>query len=327
MASERYSHFADMQNGRVRPMGIRLTTLELPVEEVFSRFLKYREWDVSEISVAKFSSLIASGDTSIVGIPVFPCRAFRHSSMYVRADSPLHDPGQLRGRRVGLPEWAQTASVYTRGLLEHEYGVALTEVDWVQAGLHQPGRVEKVRVAPPAGIRLTVRPHDTLEGMLLDGELDAVFTAHPPDAFSDGSGRVVRLLRDAAARERDFWRRTGLYPIMHTVAVRREIVDAAPWVLRSLYDAFCVAKDNAEQRMEASAVDRDTVPWLTEHLAGLNADAGGRNWRPYGVRANWRTLEYFLRYAHEQGVTACPLTPRTLFADWAQSASEFAEET
>lgn len=146
-----YDHVADLTSGAVPCEGIELRHLELPVEEIFHRFIRYREWDVSEISLAKYCALVSRGDDSLVGIPVFPSRMFRHSSMYVRRDSGIRSPADLSGRRVGVPEWAQTAAVYSRGLLSHGYGVALDSVEWFQAGVDEPGRREKVELELPAG--------------------------------------------------------------------------------------------------------------------------------------------------------------------------------
>ena len=144
LAISPYDHVEDLITGRIVPEGIRLTCLTLPVEEIFFRFLKYREWDVSELSFAKYASLISQGDDSLTAIPVFPSRIFRHSSVYVRRDGPVRSPEDLAGKRIGLPEWAQTAAVYSRGFMAHQYGIDLTSIDWVQAGVNEPGRVPLV---------------------------------------------------------------------------------------------------------------------------------------------------------------------------------------
>src|SRR5277367_5048918 len=191
-----YDHVRDFASGAVRAEGIEVTFLTLTIEEIFFRFTKFREWDVSEMSMGKYVSLLSQGDRSLSAIPVFPSRVFRHSSIYVRRDGPVRAPADLKGRKVGLPEWAQTAAVYSRGALMHQYGLRLQDIDWYQAGVNQPGRAEKVALNLPAGTRYTALPDKTLNDMLLAGELDAVLTAHPPDAFEHGDPRIVRLFEN-----------------------------------------------------------------------------------------------------------------------------------
>lgn len=306
-----YDHVRDLASGAVLADGIDVVHLDLPVEEIFYRFLRHREWDVSEISLAKYSAMVSRGDTSLVGIPVFPSRVFRHSSMYVRADSGIDHPSKLRGRRVGIPEWAQTAAVYSRGLLVHEYGVGLADVEWFQAGVNQAGRREKVQLTLPDGVSYTPVPTRSLSGMLVDGELDAVLSAHPPECFEHGDGAVVRLFADAASVEKEYRARTGIFPIMHTVVIRREVVDADPWVPASLYKAFREAKRRSLARVGDMTISRFPVPWLQDHAATV---AGGADPWPYGVEDNRATLEAFLAFAHEQGVLHSEVRPEQLFA-------------
>jgi len=179
MAMSGYDHVRDLTTGATQVEGVELTTLTLPVEEIFYRFLRYREWHVSELSFAKYIALRAAGDDSIRAIPVFPSRVCRHSSIFVRPDGP-REPAQLAGARIGVPEWAQTAAVYTRSLLVHEWGIPLRDVHWVQAGVNEPGRHEKVALNLPEGVALSQEPDRSLDEMLQAGDLDAVFSAHPP---------------------------------------------------------------------------------------------------------------------------------------------------
>lgn len=311
MAMGGYDHVRDLASGAVAAEGIDIVPLDLPVEEIFYRFLSHREWDVSEISLAKYSSMVSQGDTSLVGLPVFPSRVFRHSSMYVRADSGIDHPSKLEGARVGLPEWAQTAAVYSRGLLVHDYGIDLREIDWYQAGVNQAGRREKVRLELPGGVSYTPVPDRSLGDMLVEGELDAVLSAHPPDCFEQGDGTVVRLFRDAAGVEREYHARTGIFPIMHTVVIRAEVVEANPWVPANLYTAFQEAKRRSLTRIRDMTISRYPVPWLPDQLAGTAPD--GDPW-PYGVEENRITLEAFLGFAHEQGVLRAPLRAEQLFS-------------
>ena len=311
MAMGNYDHVRDLAAGVVVAEGIDILPLDLPVEEIFYRFLHHREWDVSEISLAKYSAMVSQGDSSLVGIPVFPSRVFRHSSMYVRADSGIDHPSKLRGARVGIPEWAQTAAVYSRGLLVHEYGVELSEIDWFQAGVNQAGRKEKVQLELPEGVSYTPVPDRSLSDMLVNGDLDAVLSAHPPESFEHGDGSVVRLFRDAGAVEREYRSKTDIFPIMHTVVIRAEIVEANPWVPSNLYTAFQEAKRRSLERVSDMTISRFPVPWLQDHLATAAVESDP--W-PYGIDENRVTLEAFLGFAHEQGVLQSALRAEQLFS-------------
>ncbi len=218
-----YDHVRDLLAGRVEAEGIALTTLNFEVEEIFFRFVRFREWDVSEMSMGKYVSLRAGGDDSLTAIPVFPSRLFRHSGIYVRSDGSVRAPGDLKGKRVGVPEWSQTAVVYMMGLLRHEYGLALEDVDWVQAGVNQPGRPEKAALRLPDTVRLTRIADKTLTGMLKAGELDAVMSAHPPESYEKGEPWIRRLFEDHAPVELAYFRKTGIFPVMHTVGIRRDV--------------------------------------------------------------------------------------------------------
>ena len=312
MAISRYDHVRDLTSGTVRAEGIDLTTLNLPVEEIFYRFLHHREWHVSELSLAKYVALRAAGDESICAIPVFPSRVCRHSSIFVRPDGP-RQPAQLAGARIGVPEWAQTASVYTRSLLMHEWGVPLTDVHWVQAGVNQPGRREKVELHLPPGVTLSSVTDRSLDEMLHAGDLDAVFSAHPPASFERGDPGIVRLFADHEPVEREYVARTGIFPIMHVIAIRGDVLDAAPWVAQNLLTAFEEAKQASLARLAEMTASRVPLPWIPERLAEMRALIGPDPW-PYGVQANLPTLGAFLRYAYEQGVAACHLEPEELFA-------------
>ena len=299
-----YEHVADLASGRVRVPGASLRWLELPVEEIFHRFIEFREWHVSEMSLGKYVSVIAAGDDSMVGLPVFPSRVFRHSAIYVRAGE-VTEPAQLRGKRIGVPEWAQTAAVYGRALLEHEWGVPLTDVAWYQAGVNQAGRAEHAELHLPPGVRLTAVPGRSLNEMLLDGGIDAVLSARPPDSFTAGDPRVSRLLAGHVRAEEEYAARTGIVPIMHVVVVRRDVVDQYPWLPGNLMTGFAEARARSVARLAAGpAGPGSPVPllWADDALARTRAAFGGEPW-PYGVAANRATLDAFTRWAREQGVT------------------------
>jgi 4,5-dihydroxyphthalate decarboxylase len=312
LAISPYDHVRDLACGEVRAEGIELTSLNLGIEEIFHRFLKYREWDVSELSFAKYVAMRSQGDHSVLAIPVFPSRVFRHSAVFVRSGSPLREMTDLAGKRVGIPEWSQTAGVYMRGLLAHQYGVQLEGIDWWQAGVNEPGREEKVELQLADGIRLTRLKDRTLNEMLLAGELDAVMSAHPPQAFKEGSPEVRRLLEDPDAVEEDYFRETGIWPIMHIVAIRKEILDRYPWVAMNLFKAFEAAKDRSLQRLNESTASRFPLPWQGVYSERAR-ELFGEDQFPYGIEANRPSIEALLEYCHEQRVAQRHLTAEEIF--------------
>src|SRR5262245_11131342 len=214
LATADYDHVRDLTTGAVRADGILLTGFVLPIEEIFYRFIKNREWDVSEMSFGKFIGYASQGNSPFVGIPVFPSRVFRHSAFYVRADRGISNPKDLEGKRVGIPEWAQTAGIYARGFLSETAGVDLRKVHWVQAGMNEAGRDEKVEFKLPDGIQYEQRRDISISAMLLSGEIDAAISARVPDAFVKSAGMIVRLYPDYRAQEMDYHAATGIYPIM-----------------------------------------------------------------------------------------------------------------
>jgi 4,5-dihydroxyphthalate decarboxylase len=313
LAISRYDHVRDLTAGEVTADGIALTALDLPVEEIFHRFLKFREWEISELSFAKYAALTSQGDSPFTAIPVFPSRFFRHSSIYVRAGGPVKAPSDLKGRRVGIPEWAQTAAVYSRGVLVEDYGLKLTDIDWIQAGVNEPGRREKVALNLPPGVRLTPQPEKSLDAMLLAGEIDAVMSAHAPAAAEAGDPRVTRLFENFHQVEEEYWKRTRVFPIMHVIAIRREVVDRFPWVPMNLMKAFEEAKLRSVRRLTTFTASRYPIPWMADIAARTYAAFGGDPFS-YGIEANRPTLDTFLRWAFEQGVCRRRLTPDELFA-------------
>jgi 4,5-dihydroxyphthalate decarboxylase len=311
-ATPDYDQVRDLVLGRVRPEGIDLTFLTFPVEEIFYRFIVYKEWDISEISMAKYVSLIAKGDQNFWALPVFPSRVFRHSSLYVRRNGPIKKITDLAGRRVGIPEWAQTAAVYSRGFLVHQYGLKLSSIDWVQAGVNQPGRVEKVDLKLPKGVKITRMLEKSLNGMLLSGEIDAVLAARPPDAFLAGDPNIRRFFENYQEVEQDYYKETGIFPIMHAVAVRRDVLDKNPWVARNLLNAFDEARRRSIARVVDGTVSLVPIPWGHEY-ARRGMELMGEDYFPYGIEPNRKTLEAFLGFAHEQGVCKRLLTIEELF--------------
>ena len=214
LAISHYDHITELVSGRVAVEGVDLTCLNTQIEEIFFRQFNYCDFDVSEVSMGKYCSLVSQGDSPLVAIPVFPSRVPRHSSIYIRRDGPVKAPADLAGKRIGIPEWAQTAAVYSRGLIAHQYGIDLTSIEWIQAGVDQPGRLEKVKLNLPAGMKYTPKPDKSLGGMLISGEIDAALSAHAPACFEHGHPNVARLFPDYLEVEMKYVKDTGIYPIM-----------------------------------------------------------------------------------------------------------------
>jgi len=306
-------HVRDVLSGVVPVDGVDLTPLILEAEEIFFRFSRGREWEVTELSMGKYATLRARGDDSVIAIPVFPSRVFRHSAIYIRPDGPREDPGSLAGTRIGIPEWSVTATVYARALLAHEYGVPLEGIEWVQAGTNEPGRVEGIAIDPPRGMTIVPERDRSLNELLMAGEIQAIIAPHAPDAFSDRSGRIIRILADTRAAEEDYYRRTGIYPIMHVLALRGDVYREYPWVAVNLLKAFTHAKDRSLMRLVDTNVSRSPLPWMPAR-ALADEELFGRDLWPYGVDANRTTLEAFLTYVYEQGLCDRVLAPEDLFA-------------
>jgi 4,5-dihydroxyphthalate decarboxylase len=312
LATTDYDHVRDLMYGVVRPEGTVLTAFVLPVEEVFYRFIKNREWDVSEMSFGKFIGYASQGNSPFIGIPVFPSRVFRHSAFYVRADRGIAKPKDLEGKRVGIPEWAQTAGIYARGYLSDTASVDLRKIHWVQAGMNEAGREEKVEFKLPAGIQYEQRRDTSISAMLLSGEIDAAISARVPVAFENGGGKIARLFPEYRAEEARYHAATGIYPIMHVIAMRRTVFERYPWVAMNLFKAFDEAKRRSLDRIRDLTASRIPVPWSAS-IADEWAHNFGTDPFPYGLEDNRKTLDAFCRFAHEQGVTAKRLAPDDLF--------------
>jgi 4,5-dihydroxyphthalate decarboxylase len=308
-----YDRTRALMDGSVAPDGIELVYLNQPVEETFWRMLRHKEYDCSEMSL---SSYVASLDKSnaFVAIPVFPSRFFRHSCIFISAQSGIRQPSDLKGKRIGVPEYQMTAPVWIRGILSDDYGVKVTDCEHFSGGEEEPGRDEKLKINVPSTIRLKAIPGDkTLSRMLADGELDALVTARAPSTFASRPNDVKRLFPNYVEVEKAYYRRTKIFPTMHTVVIRRDVYEKNPWVAQSLYKAFTAAKTKAYELYAQTAALPAMVPWLVSHLEEIRKEIG-EDWWPYGLEPNRKALETFLRYHHEQGLSKKLRTPEELFA-------------
>ena len=314
IAASDYDHFRDFRSGAIQAEGIDPIWLTMDFHEIFARFAARRDWDVSEMSFAKFVALATADDSDIIGLPVFPSRMFRFSSFYINRHKGIRTAADLRGKRIGVPEWAQTAAVYTRGWLEHVAGVPLTSIEWVQAGSNDAGRAEKVELDLPKGLNLTRVTDKTLGDMVASGELDCVMIAREPNVFRRKHPDVVRLFPDYRAAEEQSFDETGVYPIMHTIAMRKSVLEKHPWVARNLFLAFEEAKNRSLERFDDEAVSRFPVPWLVDYVRSLRGRFGD-DLHPYGIEANYPTLKMFLQYSYEQGIAKKLVEPEAIFPE------------
>ena len=314
LACWNYDRTRALADGSVRPEGIDLEYLGLDVEETFFRMLRHREFDAAEMSLSSYTVTLGRDNPAFIAIPVFPSRLFRHSCIFVSAKSGIRDPRELAGRRVGVPEYQMTAPVWIRGILQDEYGVGPASVQYFTGGVEEPGRSEKIALDLPPAIRIApIGPTQTLAQMLADGEIDALYTARTPSTFATRPGTVTRLFEDYVAAERDYFHRTKIFPIMHTVVIRRDVYRANPWIAQSLYKAFVAAKRRAQADLQTTHALASMLPWQVAHVEEARRELGD-DWWPYGLAANRAVLDTFLRYHHEQGLSKRRLAPEDLFA-------------
>ncbi|HEX3787141.1 MAG TPA: ABC transporter substrate-binding protein [Pseudonocardiaceae bacterium] len=308
-----YDRTQALADGRVRPEGVDLTYLSLPVEETFFRMMRHHEFDVAEMSLSSYVISLSQG-APFIAIPVFPSRSFRHNGIYVNANSGIEKPSDLVGKVVGVPEYQVTAAVWIRGILEDHYGVPVDSVRYRTGGLHDPGRVEKAALNTPASVEIKpIDPTATLSDMLVTGEIDAMYSPRSPRPFLEHDERVRWLFPDPRAEEEKFFTETGIFPIMHTVVLRREVYEQRPWLAQTLYKAFVAAKTAAVRRLAETAAPFSMIPWSYSEFERVQQLMGPDFW-PYGLPDNEKNLAAFLRYSYSQGLAQSQLQPSDLFA-------------
>ncbi|MHB8763822.1 MAG: substrate-binding domain-containing protein [Deferrisomatales bacterium] len=309
-----YDRMAALLDGSIVPEGLNLNFIPLEVEETFWRQLRHQEFDGCEMSFSSYTLARSRGDDRFVALPVFTSRFFRHSCVYVNTGKGINRPADLRGRVVGVPEYQMTAALWLRGIFQDEYGVHPREVRWRTGGEETPGRVEKLALQLPADVECRpIGPDQTLSRMLDEGELDALFTARAPSCFLRGSPNVARLFPDYAEVERQYYLKTGIFPLMHCVVLKRAFYEANPWAARSLYKACLAAKDQTLRNLRHTFALHATLPWLVREVERTR-EIMGEDWWPYGVEKNRRAIEALCRYSFEQGLSARQMTAEELFA-------------
>jgi 4,5-dihydroxyphthalate decarboxylase len=315
LAISDYVHTRDIADGRIRPVGIELIVNNVSFEQASFRFGANLEFDISEFSLANYCARISAPEPAqMVALPVFTSRVFRHSSIYINESSGIRSAGDLQGRTVGIPQWSQTATVYVRGYLMHDIGIPLAAIKWVQAGVDQPGRHDPVRAQLPAGVRIEARPDRTLSDMLVSGEIDAMITARAPRCFLQQAPGIRRLFPNFREEEERYFAKTGIFPIMHIIAIKRQVYESHPWIARNLFDAFEEAKRASLTRLRDIQTSHLPTAWAIGDMdrAHRLLFPGGDPW-PYGLERNRATIEPFLAYCDEQGVTRRRLSAEELF--------------
>jgi len=314
LACWKYDRTRALFDGEVQPDGIDLTCLNLPVEETFFRMLRHREFDAAEMSLSSYTLSRTAKVPAFIAIPVFVSRCFRHGSIFVSVGSGIEKPAELVGKRIGVPEYQMTAPVWIRGILHDEYGVAPHSVEYFSGGEEETGRDEKIALELPQRFALrSIGPDQTLSQMLADGAIDALHTARAPSTFLTRPDAVRRLFPNYGAVERDYYRRTRIFPIMHVVVLRRDVYEANPWVAQSLFKAFSRAQRLAYDDLAISAALTSMLPWQLEAVDEAR-QLMGPDWWSYGLAPNRHVLATFLRYHHEQGLSPRRLEPEDLFA-------------
>lgn len=313
LACDGYDRTNALRTGSVRPTGIDLNYLALPVEETFHRMVKYREFDVAELSLSSYLLTLESDDQPFVAIPVYPSRSFRHSGIYVNTAAGIDKPEDLVGKVVGVPEYQVTAAVWIRGMLAEHHGVPVDSVKYRTGGIHAPGRTEKIALNLPDSVDIAPIPSDrTLDEMLVNGDIDALYSPRTPRSFAQGRPEVAHLFEDVVGVEADYFRTTGIFPIMHVVAIRREVYETNRWIARSLYTAFESARQQTLAQIDETASLRYALPWLAAEVARTRAVMGHDYWR-YGLDSD-PTLDRFLAYSHDQGLVSRLWSREQLFA-------------
>jgi 4,5-dihydroxyphthalate decarboxylase len=313
IACRGYDRVRALIDGTVAIDGCDTVVLPWKAEEIFLRAYDGAQFDVTELSMSSHILTTAMGITRYVAIPVFISRMFRHAAIYIRADLGIEGPAGLRGKAVGVPEYQMTAALWARGMLSDEYGVRSEEMRWRTGGLEIPGRAEKFGLVlkPPFDVR-SIPKDRTLNELLAHGELDALVSARPPSCFAGEKSEVRRLFPSYRDVEADYFQKTGLFPIMHVIGIRRDLADRYPWLAGAVYRAFQRAQAVCVAAMEDDNALEIMLPWSLDELAATKKIMGANYW-PYGIEANRSAISAMVRYAHEQGLTDRELAIEELF--------------
>lgn len=309
-----YDRVRAIQDGRVQIEGCETVFLRSNAEETFARAFRTADYDVCELSFSTHLLTTSRDGSPYIGVPAFVSRAFRHSSIYIRTDRGISRPEDLRGKKIGVPDYQMTALLWVRGMLEDDYGVKPSDIHWRWGGQEQPGRAQRTPLTLPPEIDLQPIPSDaTLSEMLIKGELDAIMTAREPSCFARKAPNIDRLFPDTRAAEEDYFRRTKRFPIMHIIGVRKDLAEKHPWLPANVYKAFAEAKAIAQAELDQIGVLYATSPWLLDDLKRVRAVMGADPWT-YGFQANRTEIEDACRYSFSQGLSGRLVAGEELFA-------------
>jgi 4,5-dihydroxyphthalate decarboxylase len=307
-----YDRVRPLMDGAVQIDGVDPVFMNLPPEEIFFRAFRNTDFDICELSMSSFTVKVAERNCPYVGVPAFVSRAFRHNSIYVRRDR-IKSPADLKGKRVGLPEYQLTACVWARIILEDDHGVKPSDIAWVRGGIEHPGRPEKIAIKLPADVRMEDAPQGTTISELLErGEIDGFIAPRVPSLVGKNNAHIGWLFLDPIAAARDYFKRTGIFPIMHITGIRRELVETHPWLPAAVFKAFQEAKAKCLAALEDTAASKVTLPFVEEELRAARELMGHDFWS-YGLHANRKVLETFLRHHHAQGLSSRLVSPEELF--------------
>jgi 4,5-dihydroxyphthalate decarboxylase len=304
-----YDRNRPLTDGTVTIDGVDPIFMRMPQEEIFFRALRTQDFDICELSLSSFSLKTAQGTSPYVGIPAFVSRSFRHTAIYVRTDR-IQEPKDLKGKKIGVPEYQLTANVWARAILEDDHGVKPSDIHWIRGGISEPGRPEKISVKLPPGVWLDNAPEGvTISDMLARGEIDGFIAPRPPAVITENIGW---LFRDPVAAAKDYFKRTGIFPIMHLIGVRKTLAEQHPFLPGAVFKAFEQSKALALAALDDSSTTKVTLPFVEETLKSVRELMGQDFWA-YGVESNRKTLETFLRHHHSQGLSPRLLKVEELF--------------
>jgi 4,5-dihydroxyphthalate decarboxylase len=308
-----YDRMRPLVDGAVQIDAVDPQFMLLEPEEIFFRAIRNAEFDITELSLSSYSVKTAAGTSPYIAVPIFPSRAFRHTSIYIRKDRGINSPGDLKGKKIGLPEYQLTANVWVRLFLRNDYGVAPSDINWIRGGYEQAGRIEKVAVNLPAGVRLDNAPEGkTISGMLAAGDLDGLIGPRAPSCFTNGDPNIGYLFQDPQAVAQEWYRRTKIFPIMHLLGIRRTLAEVHPWLPAAVVKAFEQSKAIALARLGDTSATKVTLPFVEEQLAAARALMGQDFWS-YGLAENHHVLRQFLTQHHAEGLSSRLLQPEDLF--------------
>lgn len=308
-----YDRNRALMDGRVQIDGVDPIFMALSPEEMFFRAFRHQDFDISEVSFASQVVSISQGTSKYQALPIFLSRAFRHSAIYIRTDKGIDSPEMLKGRKIGIAEYQLSANVWARSILEDEYGVKPSDITWVRGGMNSAGRPEKITIQLPDDVKMELAPEGkSLNDLLIAGEIDGFIGPRSPQCFDDQHANIGRLFGNSVETASNYWRKTGIFPIMHLLGVRRELLEDHPFLAGALMKAFNASKRAAETLLADTSATKVTMPFVEDHLLEAKRLMGENFWS-YGIAGNEVTLNTFLDHHHRQGLSSRKVTIDELF--------------